>query len=163
MPSASRVIASQAPSEISDAYASGVRHYCIDSFSEVEKLAFGAPGSRVYVRLAVDDSTSVFPLSAKFGVDAKTAVEIMLLARDAALTPWGLTFHVGSQCLHAAAWADAIAKAGIVMNDLLDEGIHVAALNIGGGFPVQYHAETPGLAEIGATIAEAVTDRLPYP
>ena len=157
-------MASQAPSEISDAYASGVRHYCIDSFSEVEKLAFGAPGSRVYVRLAVDDSTSVFPLSAKFGVDAKTAVErSTLLARDAALTPWGLTFHVGSQRLHAAAWADAIAKAGIVMNDLLDEGIHVAALNIGGGFPVQYHAETPGLAEIGATIAEAVTDRLPYP
>ena len=153
----------KAPGEIATAYAAGVAHYCADSVCEVEKLARWAPGSRLYVRLAVDDSTSVFPLSAKFGVDASTALGIMLLARDAGLEPWGVTFHVGSQCLHASAWADAIAKAGLLMTDLRELGIEIAALNIGGGFPVRYQTETPDLVEIGATIMQAVTDRLPYP
>ena len=36
-----------------------------------------APGAAVYVRLRVDDSTSVFPLSRKFGAGVEEAYELM--------------------------------------------------------------------------------------
>lgn len=153
----------KAPSEIAAAHGAGVHHFCADSIVEVNKLSRWAPGSRVYVRLVVDDTTSIFPLSSKFGADARNALEIMLRARDAGLVPWGLTFHVGSQCLRASAWDEAIATSAGLMSDLHACDLKVAALNIGGGFPVTYQAETPHLAEIGATIRRAVSDRLPYP
>src|SRR5207248_8298160 len=83
---------------IAEAYKAGLYRFAFDSEGELRKLAAQAPGSRVYVRLAVDDDTSLFPLSRKFGTPAGEAVRLLGLAREFDLVPYGITFHVGSQC-----------------------------------------------------------------
>ncbi len=54
-------------------YKAGLWRFSFDSEGELHKLAQHAPGSAVYIRLRVDDSTSIFPLSRKFGAEAYEA------------------------------------------------------------------------------------------
>jgi ornithine decarboxylase len=77
------------------------------------------------------------------------------------LVPYGLTFHVGSQCTNPMAWERAIEQCGTVMRRLLRAGIRLQMLNLGGGFPARYTAPVPELSLIAAVIGEAV-GRLPY-
>ena len=143
------------------ARASGVSQFAFDSEPELCKLATHAPASRVYVRLAVDDTASVFPLSRKFGVGIDEAQRLLLLAGQLGLEPYGVTFHVGSQCLDPTAWARAIGNCGKLMRRLQEFGIRLRMLDIGGGFPAPYADPVPGLAEIAAHI-EAAVAALPY-
>jgi ornithine decarboxylase len=149
------------PAHIAVAHAAGLWRFSFDSPNELAKIAEHAPGSAVYVRLAVDDSTSVFPLSRKFGTDPEDAHDLMLLARQLGLRPYGVTFHVGSQCGSADAWRIAVEQTGVLMSRLLADGIELAMLDLGGGFPARYVDGVPGIDEIGAVVTAAVRE-LPY-
>jgi ornithine decarboxylase len=76
-------------SHVARSFAEGLWRYAFDSEGELYKLAQHAPGSAVYVRLRVDDSASLFPLSRKFGAEAQEARALMLLARNLGLRPYG--------------------------------------------------------------------------
>jgi ornithine decarboxylase len=149
------------PSHIAAAHQAGLWRFSFDSPNELTKIAEHAPGAAVYVRLRVDDSTSVFPLSRKFGTDAEDAYDLMLLARRLGLRPYGITFHVGSQCVSAEAWRKAIGDAGALMTRLLGDGIELGMLDLGGGFPARYVDGVPTIEEIGAGVTEALA-LLPY-
>jgi ornithine decarboxylase len=149
------------PSHVSDAHKAGLWRFCVDAPGEVVKVAEYAPGAAVYVRLRVDDSGSVVPLSHKFGTSVDEAYQLMLLARERGLQPYGVTFHVGSQATRAAAWRSAIADAGELMRRLRADGIDLQMLDLGGGFPARYVDEVPLIEEIGTAINEGL-DRLPY-
>jgi ornithine decarboxylase len=150
------------PAHIAAAHAAGLWRFGFDSHGELRKIAEHAPGSAVYLRLRVDDSTSVFPLSRKFGAELTGARELMLAARRLGLRPYGITFHVGSQCANPSAWRQAIAAAGTLMSQLELDGIRLPMLNLGGGFPARYVADVPTIDEIGTVISAALTDLLPY-
>lgn len=141
----------------------GVYAITIDSFDEVEKVAEHAPGMRVYVRLAVDNTGSVLPLAGKFGVDAATAVELLDRARSLGLQPIGTSFHVGSQCLNVSNWVNAIRACGEVFRAAAERGMHLHFLDIGGGFPAgHYHDESiPTVEAIGAAVMAAVAEYIP--
>jgi ornithine decarboxylase len=130
----------------------GVFAMTVDSTYEVEKVAQYAPGSRIYVRLAVDNTGSVLPLAGKFGVDGDEALRLFDLARDLGLQPIGLSFHVGSQCLSVQNWANAIPACGDVWQEASARGHRLFFLDIGGGFPAgHYHTPTiPTIEAIGA-------------
>ncbi len=147
---------------VAGAWQLGLHRFAVDSSCELEKLAAHAPGARVYVRLAAPDATSRVPLAGKFGVDASTAVSLLVQAWKLGLVPHGLTFHVGSQSLDPSAYARGIALAGDVMRAARVQGLRLALLDIGGGFPAHYTEPVPPLAAFGRTIAEALID-LPYP
>ena len=147
--------------DIRAAYSAGVTQFAFDSEAELHKIAASAPVSHVYVRLAVDDAASVFPLSRKFGVSIEEAERLLLLARRLGLDPYGVTFHVGSQCLDATAWARAIGDCGELMRRLQQSGIALRMLDIGGGFPAPYADPVPDLHEIACRVRAAV-DELPY-
>src|SRR5438132_774262 len=83
------------------------------------------------------------PLSRKFGAEAGTARHLMVLARSLGLRPYGVTFHVGSQCATPLAWRQAIAAAGRLLAELSDDGIELEMLNLGGGFPARYVDDVP--------------------
>ena len=51
------------------------------------------------------------------------ARDLLLLARELGLRPYGVTFHVGSQCANTGAWRQAIAAAGRLMAALATDGI----------------------------------------
>lgn len=150
------------PAHIAGAAESGLWRFAFDSEGELRKIARNAPGSAVYVRVRVDDSHSVFPLSRKFGAEPHEARALMQRARTLGLRPYGITFHVGSQCGSTSAWALAIASVGRLMRQLLSDGIRVEMLNIGGGFPAWYGDEVPDIAEIGTVVNRAFSQYLPY-
>src|SRR5664279_1355641 len=141
----------------------GVYAVVVDSTFEVEKVAQYMPGSRVYVRLAVDNTGSVLPLAGKFGVDGDTALELFDMARDLGLTPIGLSFHVGSQCLRVSNWVNAIKSCGDLWRKALEHGHELHFLDLGGGYPAgHYHTESiPTIEEIGAAVMTAIADYIP--
>jgi ornithine decarboxylase len=134
---------------IREAYAEGMERFAVDSRSELEKIAQHAPGSRVYVRVAVDNSRSAWPLAKKYGVSAAGAVQLLREARALGLRPYGLTFHVGSQCLSKDSWANALGLCHAIWCELAGEGITLEMLNLGGGFPVRHLQPVPSVEEIG--------------
>jgi ornithine decarboxylase len=147
---------------IAAAARAGLWRFGFDSEAELHKIARHAPGSAVYVRLRVDDSAAAFPLSRKFGVEPHTARALLGQARTLGLQPYGITFHVGSQCGSAVAWHRALAASGRLMTRLRADGIVLEMLDIGGGFPVRYGEAVPTIAEIGGVIRHAVEELLPY-
>jgi ornithine decarboxylase len=147
---------------IAESFAAGLWRYAFDSEGELYKLAQHAPGAAVYVRLRVDDSTSLFPLSRKFGAEAQEARALLLLARSLGLRPYGVTFHVGSQCTTTTAWPQAIAAVGRLLSQLSGDGITLEMLNLGGGFPARYVEAVPSVDQIANTIESALHELLPY-
>ncbi|MCU7725448.1 type III PLP-dependent enzyme [Actinoplanes sp. KI2] len=149
------------PAHIAKAAGTGLWRFAFDSPGELAKISMRAPGAAVYVRLLVDDSTSVFPLAGKFGADVEDAYDLMLLARRLGLRPYGVAFHVGSQCESTGAWRSAVRTAGELMARLRPEGIELEMLNLGGGFPARYLAAEPSIEQIGEVIGSEL-DVLPY-
>jgi ornithine decarboxylase len=147
---------------IAEAHEAGVRRFAFDGEGELLKLAEHAPGAAVFVRLHVDDTTSVFPLSRKFGTSAADAHQLLVTALELGLHPYGVTFHVGSQCTSASAWRQALTATGRLLTTLADDGIELEMLNLGGGFPARYTDPVPTLAEIAGAIWPALKALLPY-
>ena len=146
---------------IQEAVAAGVDRFAVDSRAELIKLAHHAPGSRVYVRLTVDNSGSEWPLSKKYGASAADAVQLLREARAFGLRPYGLTFHVGSQCLDKASWAGALRLCHEIWGELAASGIELRMLSLGGGFPVRHTRPVPSLDEIAHETLQVVRGLFP--
>ncbi len=145
-------------SAIRAAYAAGVRMFAFDSEAELRKLARSAPGSRVYCRILVGNDGAEWPLSRKFGCEVEMAHELMVLAGELGLDPFGLSFHVGSQQTKTAAYEAAIGKVAMLFTDLKNAGVNVRMVNLGGGYPVRYRQEVPEIDAIGEAIMGAMTE-----
>lgn len=144
-------------SAIRGAFAAGVDMYAFDSLEELEKLAEHAPGSRVYCRLLVENDGAEWPLSRKFGTTVETARALMVRAGELGLDPFGLSFHVGSQQVETASYEAAIAKVALLFTDLADAGVKLRMVNLGGGYPVRYRDEIPGIDRFADAIMRAMT------
>jgi len=151
----------KSPAFIQAARQAGVTCFAFDSPEEITKIARFAPGSKVYVRLSVSNEDSQWPLSRKFGVETEVAARLLIEAGGKGLNPWGITFHVGSQCLSQKAWIDAIRKSRLVWRLVEDGGINLRMLNIGGGFPVDHGQPVPSVTEISRVIRESIRKEFP--
>jgi ornithine decarboxylase len=140
----------------------GVYRFAADSTGELLRLADEAPGSCVSVRLATSPHGSVVPSEGKFGVDVAGAVDLLRLARDLSLVPYGITFHMGSQALEPAALRAPLDDVARVMAELLRAGIRLQMVDIGGGFPATYTERVPSLDAFGRVAAAKIAG-LPYP
>jgi len=149
-------------SHIAAAHEAGVWRFAFDGEGELRKLAEHAPGAAVFVRLRVDDTTSIFPLSRKFGATAADAHLLLVTAMNLGLRPYGVTFHVGSQCTSASAWRQALTGTGRLLTTLREDGIELEMLNLSGGFPARYTEPVPTLGEIAGAIWPALNALLPY-
>src|SRR3990167_8454582 len=97
----------------------GVRLFATDSEADLRNIAKAAPGARVYVRILTEGSTTAdWPLSRKFGCQTDMAMDLLILARDLGLVPYGLSFHVGSQQRDISVWDAAIAKVKVIFERL---------------------------------------------
>lgn len=148
-------------------YEKGVRMFATDSEADLRNIAKAAPGSKVYVRILTESSGSAdWPLSRKFGCQTDMAMDLLVLARDLGLVPYGVSFHVGSQQREIGAWDAAIGKVKIIFERLREEdGIHLQMINMGGGFPANYLNRTNTLQayaeEITRFLKEDFGDDLP--
>ncbi|AMB86785.1 ornithine decarboxylase [Pseudomonas agarici] len=148
-------------------YEKGVRLYSTDSEADLRNIAKAAPGSKVYVRILTEGSTTAdWPLSRKFGCQTDMAMDLLILARDLGLVPYGVSFHVGSQQRDISVWDAAIAKVKVIFERLKEEdNIHLKLINMGGGFPANYITRTNSLEtyaeEIIRFLKEDFGDDLP--
>ncbi|MFJ4154749.1 type III PLP-dependent enzyme [Pseudomonas sp. NPDC090233] len=148
-------------------YEKGVRLYATDSEADLRNIAKAAPGSKVYVRILTEGSTTAdWPLSRKFGCQTDMAMDLLILARDLGLVPYGISFHVGSQQRDISVWDAAIAKVKVIFERLKEEdGIELKLINMGGGFPANYITRTNSLEtyaeEIIRFLKEDFGDNLP--
>ncbi len=145
-------------SAIRRAHAAGITMFAFDSAEELEKLAEHAPGARVYCRLLVENDGAEWPLSRKFGTTIETARGLMVRAGELGLDPYGLSFHVGSQQTTTGSYEAAIARVGMLFTDLKQAGVNVRMVNLGGGYPVRYRDEIPGIDRFADAIMSAMTD-----
>ena len=150
--------------DVKYAYDKGVRLYATDSELDLKNIAQQAPGSNVFVRILVEGAdTAEWPLSRKFGCHPKVAIDLLTQARDLGLTPYGVSFHVGSQQKAVTAWADALATVKYIFDWMLNkENIKLQMINLGGGFPAHYLNDISPLttyaAEVKSYLADDYTD-----
>lgn len=143
------------------AYESGVEFLAFDSYAEAEKLAKFAPGSKVYVRLSVSNEGSQWPLSKKYGVEVAEATRLLIEAGKMGLRPYGVTFHVGSQCTETTTWIKALERVKAVWDSAAEYGVKLRMLNIGGGFPIKYTSSTLSVTKIARVVVDKVEKMFP--
>jgi ornithine decarboxylase len=151
--------------DIAFAYEAGVRLFAFDSAAELEKLARGAPGARVFCRILVSCEGADWPLSRKFGCAPEMAVGLLRRARDLGLDPYGVSFHVGSQQTDLGQWDTAVGAVARMFTLLAETDISLKMVNIGGGFPAQYRGRIASLSQYAQAVTDALTrhfgNRLP--
>lgn len=141
-------------------YEKGVRMYATDSEADIRNLAKAAPGSKIYVRILTEGTlTADWPLSRKFGCQADMAMDVVILAKDLGLVPYGISFHVGSQQRDIGAWDAALGKVKVIFERLQKEdGITLEMINMGGGFPASYITKVNDLSTYAAEITRFLTE-----
>lgn len=150
-------------SHIKDFFEYGIDRFAFDSLPELEKIAAVAPQSRVFVRVVVNDTGSVFRFSEKFGTSKENIVPLLQRAKDLGLRPYGISFHVGSQASNPLSWANALESIQPALEHLKKLGIIVDVIDIGGGYPCGY-ASTEKYGDLEAIAQHTLKQykKLPY-
>lgn len=120
----------------------GVRHFSLDCVDELNKILHSTRNAKdlcLYLRLAIPNTFAEFNLAEKFGIDLHEAPELLKQVRKVAYK-LGVTFHVGSQCMHPDAYRIAIRMADKVINEAR---VDIEFFNVGGGFPSIYPGMIP--------------------
>lgn len=144
---------------IKAAHMLGINLFAADSEQELEKIALGAPGARVYIRLLVRSTEAEWPLSRKFGCSSSMVVPLLDKAAALGLRPVGLSFHVGSQTRHPHMWLDILDIVSSIWVDGRAEGHDLHLLNIGGGFPSYYGVDITDPITYGRTLQQEIDKR----
>ncbi len=150
--------------DIAYAYAKGIRLFATDSEADVRCLAAAAPGAKIYTRLLAEPTaTADWPLDRKFGCPPETALELLSLARELDLQPYGVSFHVGSQQNSPEPWGQALRRAAWMFAECRQRGIDLALVNLGGGFPVAYLKPVPPIQAYAEAIHGFIQAYFPTP
>ena len=123
---------------ISEAYFKyGVKAYSLDTKDELIKIIEStnhAKDLELFVRVAVSNEHAEIDLSKKFGALSSEVTGLFRLTSQYA-KKIGLSFHVGSQCMHPISYAKGIRDLG---NIIKKTKINPDFINVGGGFPSVY-------------------------
>ena len=123
---------------IKDAYFKyGIKTFALDTKDELIKIIESTSGAKdleLFVRVAVSNEHAEIDLSKKFGALNSEAAGLFRLVKQYAKRI-GLSFHVGSQCMHPISYAKGIKEIG---NIIKKTKIIPDYINVGGGFPTIY-------------------------
>ena len=123
---------------IQDAYLNyNIRDFALDTKEEFQKIievTNNAKDLTLYIRVSISNEHAEIDLSQKFGALPSEALGLFRLAKAHAAKV-GLSFHVGSQCMHPISYAKGISVLG---NIIKKTKITPDFINIGGGFPSVY-------------------------
>ncbi|MDA7745524.1 type III PLP-dependent enzyme [Candidatus Pelagibacter sp.] len=114
-----------------------VKAFSLDTKDELIKIietTNEAKDLELFVRVAVSNEHAEIDLSTKFGASISEATALLRLTKQYA-KKIGLSFHVGSQCMHPISYTKGIADIGNIMKKTK---IIPDYINIGGGFPAIY-------------------------
>ena len=115
----------------------GVKTFSLDTKDELVKIIESTNNAKdleLFVRVAVSNEHAEIDLSKKFGALSSEATGLLRLAKQHA-AKIGLSFHVGSQCMHPISYSKGINEIG---NIIKKTKILPDYINVGGGFPTIY-------------------------
>ena len=123
---------------ISSAYFDyGVKNFALDHKDELRKILEAtnqAKDLNLYVRIAISNEHAEIDLSRKFGALPSEALGLVRLCKEHS-KKLGISFHVGSQCMHKISYSKGIREIG---NIIKKTKIIPDIINVGGGFPSLY-------------------------
>ena len=150
----------KAPHAVKEASSYGVEWFAADTPEEVIKIAQINRSAKIFLRIAVSNKGSMWPLCKKFGAEGNGVNEIIQTAVKNDIRIEGVSFHVGSQCSNSKNWLDGINRAKKIFTMLEYVGMKPSLLNIGGGFPIQLLETDPNIDELAFDINKAL-DSIP--
>ncbi len=125
----------------------GVKTFSLDTLDELDKIVRATTHSdgtvatdlNLLVRLQVSSEHAKLSLAAKFGAVACEVKPLLFAARQVA-DALGICFHVGSQAMTPAAYAEAMER---VRAAIVEASVTVDIVDVGGGFPSIYPGMEP--------------------
>tara|TARA_B100001559_G_C16496238_1_gene620890 strand:- start:1978 stop:3156 length:1179 start_codon:yes stop_codon:yes gene_type:complete len=143
----------------------GVRDFALDTKDELLKIIESTKQAKdlnLYVRIAISNEHAEIDLSRKFGALPSEALGLVRLCKEHA-KKLGISFHVGSQCMHKISFAKAINEVG---NIIKKTKIIPDTINVGGGFPSIYPDLNPEplsnyIEEIKGSFAKLKLSKMP--
>ena len=115
----------------------GVKTFSLDTKDELVKIIESTNNAKdleLFVRISVSNEHAEIDLSKKFGAINSEATGLLRSTKQYA-KKIGLSFHVGSQCMHPISYAKGIAEIGSIIKKTK---IVPDFINVGGGFPTIY-------------------------
>ena len=142
-----------------------VKSFSLDSKDELRKILDAtnqAKDLELFVRIAISNEHAEIDLSRKFGALPSEALGLVRLCKHHA-KKLGISFHVGSQCMHKISYSKGIKEIG---NIIKKTKIIPDTINVGGGFPSIYPDLNPEplsnyIIEIKKELNNLKLDRLP--
>ena len=124
----------------------GVRTFSLDTEEELEKIVRATQGATdltLCVRIRVSSEHSKLSLAAKFGAEPSEMKQLLIETRQVA-DALGICFHVGSQAMTPSAYTQAMER---VRAAIVESGVTVDVVDVGGGFPSVYPGMEPPCLE----------------
>ena len=118
-------------------YNLGIRDFALDTKDELIKILEATNHAKdltLYIRIAISNEHAEIDLSRKFGAQSSEALGLVRLCKEHS-NKIGISFHVGSQCMHKVSFTKAINEVG---NIIRKTKIIPDIINVGGGFPSIY-------------------------
>ena len=155
----------KAEEAIAEAYFEhGVRTFSLDTIDELDKIVRAtsqdgivATDLNLLVRIRVSSDHAKLSLAAKFGAEPSEVSTLLMASRQAA-DALGICFHVGSQAMTAAAFAEAM---GQVREAIVGAAVTVDIVDVGGGFPSSYPDMEPPPLEAYFSVIHQAFENLP--
>ena len=114
-----------------------VKAFSLDTKDELIKILEStnyAKDLELFVRVSVSNEHAEIDLSKKFGAITNEAAGLLRLTKQYS-KKIGLSFHVGSQCMHPISYSKGIFE---ISNIIKKTKIIPDIINVGGGFPTVY-------------------------
>jgi ornithine decarboxylase len=155
----------KAEEAIAEAYfGHNVRTFSLDTIEELDKIVratstdgVAASDLNLLVRIRVSSDHAKLSLAAKFGADPRDVSTLLFAARQAA-DALGVCFHVGSQAMTPAAFAEAMTR---VRDAIVEAAVTVDIVDVGGGFPSSYPGMEPPPLETYFSVIHQTFEALP--
>jgi ornithine decarboxylase len=138
----------------------GVKTFALDTLDELDKIVRATKGAtdlNLLVRIRVSSDHAKLSLAAKFGADPAEIKPLLMATRQAA-DALGICFHVGSQAMSPAAYAEAMTR---VRDAIVQAAVTVDIVDVGGGFPSVYPGMEPPELETYFSVIHSAFEALP--
>ena len=128
----------KSPENIKEAYFKhDIKTFSLDTKEELIKIIKNTNNAKdleLFLRVAVSNEHAEIDLSKKFGALSSESLGLLRLIKQYAYKV-GLSFHVGSQCMHPISYTKGIVEIGSIIKKTK---IVPDFINVGGGFPTIY-------------------------
>ena len=114
-----------------------IKNFALDTKDELLKIIEATDNAQdlnLFVRISISNEHAEIDLSKKFGALSSEVLGLFRLTKAHSVKV-GLSFHVGSQCMHPISYTKGIDEMG---NIIKKTNIIPDFINIGGGFPTIY-------------------------